>query len=195
MYIPSYIHIHTHTPSSRTRGRQEEVFNQARRDSILLMKVSASIDKVDFMALSLHVPARSAPVAGAWFKRNVRPQPCALSVSPLARSHSHSRHALCCRCCCYCMQQILARPIQMLSPCKRFANSEQDSASRRCIAMSDAAPNSQFCANRVAPRRLSRRTVYRAAPSIAPRRPFSPQQIAPNASIRHRLLVLRRRTK
>ena len=35
------------------------------------------------------------------------------------------------------------------------------------IAMSDAAPNSQFCANRVAPRRLSRRVVYRAATIFA----------------------------
>ena len=35
------------------------------------------------------------------------------------------------------------------------------------IAMSDAAPNSLFCANRVAPRRLSRRVVYRAATIFA----------------------------
>ena len=48
-----------------------------------------------------------------------------------------------------------------------FANSEQDSASRRSPCMSDAAPNSQFCANRVAPRRLSRRVVYRAATIFA----------------------------
>ena len=49
-----YSYIHTHTlPSSRTRGRQEKVFNQARRDSILLMKVSASIDKVVMGLLDL----------------------------------------------------------------------------------------------------------------------------------------------
>ena len=55
----------------------------------------------------------------------------------------------------------------MLSPCKRFANSEQDSLGKPTIAMSDTAPNSQFCANRVAPRRLSRRVVYRAATIFA----------------------------
>ena len=47
------------------------------------MQVAAPVNQIDPMALSLHVPARSAPVAGAWFKRNVRPQPCALSVSPV----------------------------------------------------------------------------------------------------------------
>ena len=70
-------------PSSRTRGRQEEVFNEALGYPILLVKISAPVNQIDLMALSLHVPARSAPVAGAWFKRNVRPQPCALSVSPV----------------------------------------------------------------------------------------------------------------
>ena len=48
------------------------------------MKVSASIDKVDFMALSLHVPARSAPVAGTRFKWDISPKPRALSIPPVA---------------------------------------------------------------------------------------------------------------
>ena len=47
------------------------------------MEVAAPVDQVDPMALPVHVPAPSAPVAGAWFKRNACPQPCALSVSPV----------------------------------------------------------------------------------------------------------------
>ena len=75
MKNPSISHAHkssyTHTHIlSHTRGRQKGVYDQPLGYSILPMEVAAPVDQVDPMALPVHVPAPSAPVAGAWFKRN-----------------------------------------------------------------------------------------------------------------------------
>ena len=70
------------------------------------------------------------------------------------------------------MQQILARPIQMLSPCKRFLpipskTRQADDRHERCRAELSVLRQSRRAAPSIAPRRLSRRVVYRTATIFA----------------------------